>query len=100
MRSREYLVTTMILGVRHEIAVAYTPGESPSWDSPGDGGELYPIGFVTYETDSGDEVKTWETLILEYAVANCLTLDVAESEIIDKLLEEASLAHSEAMSDY
>jgi hypothetical protein len=105
-RSRTVSVTITIGDVTYEVDCMYTAGSPPTYDDPGDGGEIETPRFVSYWIGNHQEEITWATLVLEYAAHYVVAreedefmfkvrLDWAESLLTDALRELAS----DALSD-
>lgn len=84
---------TLTVGDReYEFGIeGYTRGHPGSYWDPPEPGEIEISNIVAVD----EEVITFETAALDYAIANSLTVEKAESAIYDKLLEEVEQYEAE-----
>jgi hypothetical protein len=84
---------------------SFTPGSPGSYWEPPDGPEWSPKPFVdvTFYNEDGqkvhEDVVTWDTFIIDYAVEHGLTLAKADEAVEAAMIEEAFEHLEEAYDD-
>lgn len=98
MKLSETLTIELDNEQEYEITCAYfSPPVASSWHDPGDGGECNPGPFVKNITTN--EVITYDTFLMDYAIESKLTLDKADQRITDMLFEAVLEEYSERLND-